>query len=137
MGKINNSWYTSTTDKWATPQPFFDELDKEFHFDLDPCAIPENAKCKRFFTPEDDGLRQNWGGQKCSAILHTEMLRSGSGKQARNQRSQTHWWLCLFQHGRTQGISTNISITRQRYDSSKGGCVLEIPSSQHHSRRWS
>lgn len=48
---------------WTTPQDFFDELDKEFHFTLDPCALPETAKCKAFFTPDDDGLKQSWGGQ--------------------------------------------------------------------------
>ena len=49
---------------WETPQYFFDQLNAEFNFDLDPCALPENAKCKRFFTPEDDGLQQNWEGGK-------------------------------------------------------------------------
>lgn len=49
---------------WTTPQDFFDKLDKEFHFTLDPCALPETAKCKAFFTPDDDGLKQSWGGQR-------------------------------------------------------------------------
>lgn len=63
---------------WTTPQDFFDELDKEFHFTLDPCALPETAKCKAFFTPDDDGLKQSWGGREYSAILHTaEMSASG------------------------------------------------------------
>ena len=47
---------------WETPQDLFDELDKEFHFNLDVCAIPENAKCKAFYTPEQDGLNQPWKG---------------------------------------------------------------------------
>lgn len=55
--------FSSQTDEWATPQEFFDKLNKEFHFTLDPCALPSNAKCKRYFTPEDNGLLQNWGGQ--------------------------------------------------------------------------
>lgn len=54
--------FSSATDLWATPQDLFNELDKEFNFNLDPCAIPENAKCERFFTPEINGLSQNWGG---------------------------------------------------------------------------
>lgn len=54
--------FSSATDLWETPQEFFDELDKEFHFTVDVCAVPENAKCARFFTPEQDGLRQTWGG---------------------------------------------------------------------------
>ena len=28
----------------------FDELDKEFYFETDVCALPENAKCKKYFT---------------------------------------------------------------------------------------
>lgn len=48
---------------WETPQDFFDELNKEFNFTLDPCATPETAKCKKFYTKEDDGLAQDWGGE--------------------------------------------------------------------------
>ena len=59
---INDALYSSKSEEWATPQSFFDELDKEFQFTLDPCATPENAKCKRFFTPEIDGLKQEWTG---------------------------------------------------------------------------
>ena len=59
---INKGLFTSNTDMWATPQDLFDELDAEFHFELDVCATAENAKCKRYFTPEIDVLRQNWRG---------------------------------------------------------------------------
>lgn len=59
---INKGLFTSNTDMWATPQDLFDELDAEFHFELDVYATAENAKCKRYFTPEIDGLRQNWRG---------------------------------------------------------------------------
>ncbi|MGJ5281808.1 DNA N-6-adenine-methyltransferase [Acinetobacter baumannii] len=50
------------TDVWATPQDFFEKLDRVFNFDLDVCALPENAKCERYFTPEIDGLKQEWTG---------------------------------------------------------------------------
>lgn len=55
--------FSSKTDLWATPQDFFDTLDSEFHFTLDVCALPENAKCKEFYTPEVDGLSQPWTGR--------------------------------------------------------------------------
>lgn len=61
---VSDVLYSSKTELWGTPQKFFDELNKEFCFDLDPCALPSNAKCARFFTPEDNGLAQNWGGGK-------------------------------------------------------------------------
>lgn len=54
--------FSSKTGLWETPQKFFDELDQEFHFDLDVCALPENAKCARYYTPEQDGLSQPWAG---------------------------------------------------------------------------
>lgn len=45
-----------------TPQDFFDFLNGIFRFDLDVCALPENAKCERYYTPSDDGLKNPWGG---------------------------------------------------------------------------
>ena len=63
MGKINSSWYSHSTDVWGTPQSVFDKLDSEFHFTLDPCAIESNAKCGHFYSPEQDGLKQDWGGE--------------------------------------------------------------------------
>lgn len=61
---INKGLFSSNTNEWATPQAFFDALNTEFHFDLDPCATPENAKCERYFTVETDGLKKNWGGAR-------------------------------------------------------------------------
>lgn len=54
--------FSSKTDLWETPQSFYDELNKEFQFTLDPCATPSNTKCEMFFTKEMNGLTQNWGG---------------------------------------------------------------------------
>lgn len=62
---INEGMFTSNTDLWATPQDFFDVLNKEFKFELDVCALPENAKCEKYFTPEQDGLQQEWGWGVC------------------------------------------------------------------------
>ena len=47
---------------WCTPPEFFDELDQEFHFNLDPAATDKCAKCAKYFTPESDGLKADWGG---------------------------------------------------------------------------
>lgn len=56
--------FSSETDLWATPQQFFDELNKEFNFTLDPCATHENAKCAKYYTIQEDGLKQDWQ-QEC------------------------------------------------------------------------
>lgn len=54
--------FSSQTDLWETPQDFFNKLNEEFCFETDVCALPENAKCKNFYSPEENGLSQNWGG---------------------------------------------------------------------------
>lgn len=59
---LTSGLFTSTTADWATPQDLFDQLDQTFHFTLDVCASESNAKCKRYFTAEQDGLKQDWGG---------------------------------------------------------------------------
>lgn len=54
--------FSSKTAEWATPQDFFDRLNAEFNFTLDPCATHENAKCAKYFTIDDNGLKQDWQG---------------------------------------------------------------------------
>lgn len=57
-----NVHFSTNTDRWGTPQGFFDKLAREFDFSIDVCALPDNAKCDRYFTPEQDGLSQQWSG---------------------------------------------------------------------------
>jgi phage N-6-adenine-methyltransferase len=52
--------FSSQTGLWSTPQDFFDRLNREFHFTLDPCTDGTNAKCPHYFTEADDGLAQTW-----------------------------------------------------------------------------
>lgn len=59
---MNKILFSSNKDDWETPQDFFDKLNEEFHFDLDPCADENNHKCKTFFTREDNGLSKDWSG---------------------------------------------------------------------------
>lgn len=61
---MNCALLSSNTNEWSTPRAFFAALDAEFHFNLDPCSTRENRKCAKFFTIEDDGLQQDWGGYR-------------------------------------------------------------------------
>lgn len=56
-------WSSKAMD-WATPQDFFDKLNDEFHFTLDPCADDLNHKCDKYYTEADDGLKQDWSGER-------------------------------------------------------------------------
>lgn len=55
--------FSSKKDDWETPIDLFNKLDEEFHFTLDPAASKTNHKCKKFYTKEQDGLIQDWGGE--------------------------------------------------------------------------
>ena len=52
---------SSASDEWPTSPKDFAKLDRRYHFTLDPCATPDNAKCDLYFTREQDGLAQDWG----------------------------------------------------------------------------
>ena len=53
---------SSESVEWGTPVWLFDVLNREFGFGTDVCATAELAKCDHFYSPEQDGLAQPWGG---------------------------------------------------------------------------
>ncbi|ETK27382.1 phage N-6-adenine-methyltransferase [Paenibacillus larvae] len=101
---MNKVHYSSKTDMWETPQNLFDRLNEEFKFDLDVCAIPENAKCKRYFTPSEDGLKQEWKGAcwmnppygrqigKWIAKAYESSLEGATVVCLVPSRTDTKWW---------------------------------------------
>ena len=62
MGKLNSSLFSSKDQTWETPTDLFNKIDEVFKFDVDVCAVPETAKCQKYFTPEINGLDQRWSG---------------------------------------------------------------------------
>lgn len=56
--------FSSKTSEWSTPEDLFRRLDKEFHFTVDVAASKGNAKCKKFYTEENDGLAQSWENER-------------------------------------------------------------------------
>lgn len=130
--------FSSKTDLWATPKDFFDQLDAEFNFTLDACALPENAKCKAYYTPEQDGLAQPWEGVVwCNPPYgrqigqwvkkaHDAATRGGGGLS-----------LCCFLPAQIRSGSTTTYTSRRRSDSSKGGSSSATARTPHRSRVWS
>jgi len=55
---------SSKKTTWATPKQWFEYLDLEFDFTLDPCCTHETAKCKKHYTPQEDGLSQSWKNER-------------------------------------------------------------------------
>ncbi|MCK4826460.1 adenine methyltransferase [bacterium] len=60
---MNKGMFATGNIECSTPQAFFEGLDKEFHFTLDPCSTHENAKCNKYYTKTENGLWKSWGGE--------------------------------------------------------------------------
>ncbi len=61
MASFNNK-FNSVKQDWTTPQSLFNKINLEFNFEWDLAASETNAKCSKFFTKEQDGLKQIWNG---------------------------------------------------------------------------
>ena len=107
---------------WATPPELFDKLDAEFHFVLDVCALPENAKCARFYSPTDDGLAQEWRGAcwmnppygreiaKWMRKAYEESLKGATVVCLVPSRTDTAWWHDYAMRGQVRFLRGRISF---------------------------
>ena len=115
--------YMSERQDWATPQALFDALNAEFQFTLDPCALPHNAKCAKFYTPENDGLAQDWSGERVfmnppygQAIKHWMRKAYESSKGGAlvvclvPARTDTRWWHDYAIHGEQRFIKGRVKF---------------------------
>lgn len=106
---------------WGTPWPLFAKYDARFHFTLDVCATPQNAKVSRFFTIEDDGLLQDWSGDVCwmnppygkelprwIAKAHRESERGATVVCLVPARTDTKWWHAYAEKGEYEFIKGRV-----------------------------
>lgn len=102
---INNGLKTCNSEEWATPQDFFDRLNEEFNFTLDPCSTDENCKCEKHYTKEQDGLKQDWTGEtvfcnppygkeiwKWCRKCYEHSLNGGTAVMLIHARTDTAWF---------------------------------------------
>ncbi|NLX24238.1 MAG: adenine methyltransferase [Phycisphaerae bacterium] len=106
-----NVHFSSQSDDWETPDEFFHELNKVFHFGLDVCASATNAKCERYFTREDDALTQEWKGtvwmnppygRQIGDFMkkaYEESLKGATVVCLVPSRTDTEWWHRYAKHG--------------------------------------
>lgn len=133
----NQALFTSNTNEWATPQAFFDELNREFSFTLDPCATPENAKCSRYFTKEIDGLSQSWCGETvfCNPPYGRDIAKWV--KKAHEEVERGQRLLCLYRLERIRRIFMTTYTADMRFDSCVVVFILMKVRQARHFRQWS
>lgn len=85
---MNGALLSSKSMTCGTPPELFEKLDAEYHFVLDPAATEETAKCRLYYTPDDDGLRQSWnrGGAVFCNPPYGRQLRAWVKKHTRRRR---------------------------------------------------
>ena len=138
---MNKALLSSKNMNWCTPQKFYDELNEEFHFVLDPAATDETAKCSLYYTPETDGLSQSW--DRGGAVFCNPPYGREIGKWVQKAFEEARGGIRLFylsQRGQTRRIFT-ITFTGKRKSASYAvGCgsrtLTGTLPGQRRSRRW-
>lgn len=133
--------FSSKTDQWATPQAFFDALNNEFHFTLDPCADDKNHKCDKYFTEKENGLAQDWCGESvfCNPPYGREigLWVKKAHDSVIHTHTHTHASSCCCRQGQIQNGFTITYISAGKCDSSAAESSLEIQEILHRFRLWS
>lgn len=102
MARFDTKFDTGKQD-WETPDEIFEPLNEEFRFSLDVCAVLENTKCRRFFSPKEDALEQCWHGVcwmnppfgeqgKWVKKAFEESRRGATVVCLLPSRTNTNWW---------------------------------------------
>lgn len=91
--------FSSNSVEWETPQDFYNNLNQEFNFTLDPCATKENAKCSKYYTKEQNGLLQDWTGE-------TVFCNPPYGRGIEN------WVKKCYEHWKSGGVAVMLIFSR-------------------------
>lgn len=108
--------FGSAGDERATPKSTFEELNREFSFDLDAAASEHNYKCDLYFGPggiAPDALVEEWGGTGAVVFCNPPYSKADQFvSKARTEadkgavivlllpvRSDTRWWHGLLWDG--------------------------------------
>lgn len=116
---------------WETPPKLFKMLDKEFNFNLDLAATKKTALCKRFFSPEEDGLKQSWGKSRCFVNPPFKLTRHFMQKAAEEKKAtvvalvlasvDTKWW-----YTSVMGEASEIRFIKGRISFYRDGVIPRV-----------
>jgi len=135
IGKINN--FNSKKVEYSTPLSLFTPLKDEFDLDIDVCANEENHKLDKYFTEEQDGLKQDWEGNcwmnppfsralsKWVKKAHKDSLSfSGTKVCLVPVRSNTKWWEEVIKDAEVRFIIGEVNFNNEERGLWLPMCVL-------------
>lgn len=133
--QLQPGMFTSAIDTWTTPESFMDVLRRDYgDFDLDPCCLPSSAKAPRYFTPDDDGLAQEWTGRVYMNPPYGRGIGAWITKARQSAeagaivvclipaRTDTAWW-----HDEVMAHATEVRFVRGRLQFSGYGVNAPFP----------
>ena len=143
-----NVHFSSETDLWATPQDTFDALNAEFGpFDVDVCAVAGNAKCASFYTPETDGLAQDWAPSRCwmnppygrtiarwMCKAWEESLRGATVVCLVPARTDTAWWHDYAMKGQIRFLRGRLKFGNAKHSAPFPSAVVVFPANAQGNR---
>lgn len=142
--------FSNATDEHPTPQDVFDQLtDRYGPFTLDAAATPENTKCERYYTVDDDALSKPWNGrvwcnppysQKAAFVEHAiRETRSGRAEiivMLVPADTSTVWWREAYEHADEIVLrSGKLKFGNAKNAAPTGSCLLVFRKRRQHT--WS
>lgn len=113
-------------DDRETDPTVFAELHERFAFTIDAAASPHNAKLPKFWTVDDDGLAQNWTGERVWCNPPYSNIRPWVEKASAEvdaelivmllpaNRTEQGWWQDLIEPHRDDGGRLRCEFLRGR-----------------------
>jgi phage N-6-adenine-methyltransferase len=126
MADVKQEWFNRPKIDYETPDDIFEPLDLEFGFTLDVAAHEGNAKCKDFFTEDDNGLLQPWHGvcwmnppfgrvmKKWVKKAFEEWKRGSTVVCLLPARTNTAWWHDWVMQGEIRFIRGEVTFKGQK-----------------------
>jgi phage N-6-adenine-methyltransferase len=124
---LNSALFSSDRHDWETPDAVFSALDAEFGFEIDVCATAETTKCSRYFSPDQDGLKQPWRGvcwmnppygsalPRWMAKAYSSSLHGATVVCLVPARTDTRWWHDFAMRGEIRLIQGRLRFGAARF----------------------
>jgi len=128
--ELNNIHISCKSSEWETPIELFKQYDDIYKFEIDVCATPENALCKKYWTSEDDALSQEWGSMRCwmnppygreiSKFMkkaYNESIKGATVVCLVPSRTDTKWWHEFAMNGDITFIKGRLKFINRTFPS--------------------
>lgn len=139
-----NDYYETPADVFAEAVRTLSALTVMKSFTLDAAAVPETAKGARFFTQDDDGLKQSWGDDTvwCNPPYSRGNLKAWTAK-ARKEALGPHgalsclliphdtstrwWWNNVVGKGQACSLFSDVPGAYSYFDTDTCLTVVVVP----------